>query len=273
MAARRQERESECARDLLRRANPVAMHSSIRGLRSNLFDRVGRGEHLILYGPRGGGKSTLVSQLHARFAKANTPCGVAQYTSCLDDITRTMESAYPEVNIQGVSRRTARARLWSAADRRGCVLLLDHLTKVSTVLVGFCRRLRGGIAGILFVIDVDVERERQRMRAKRLALSVRMPPVSTRQVRTLLRSRCAEHHLTVALDMERQILRAAQGRPGWIVQCTTLMPHSRYWHDGQLYPTLLCTDTEITLRQGHLRLLAPDADRASAHVVEPDVHP
>ncbi len=245
------------------------MHGSVRELRSDLFDRVGRGEHLILYGPRGSGKSTLVSQLHARFAKANTPCGVAQYTSCLDEIMRTMERAYPEVNIQGVARRTARVKLWNAADRRGCVLLLDHLTKVSTAMVGFCRRLRGGIAGILFVIDVDVERERQRMRAKRLALSVRMPPVSMRQLRTLLRSRCAEHHLTVALDMERQILRAAQGRPGWIVQCTTLMPQSRYWHDRQLYPTLLCTDTEITLRQGHLRLLAPDGHRTSADVAKP----
>ena len=89
------------------------------------------------------------------------------------------------------------------------------------------------------------------------------------QLRMLLRSRCAELHLTVPLDMERQILRAAHGRPGWIVQRTTLMPQSRCWHDGRFYPTLLCTDTELTLRQGHLRLLASDAHRTSAHVAEP----
>jgi hypothetical protein len=248
------------------------MHSSVRELRSDLFDRVGRGEHLILYGPRGSGKSTLLSQLQARFCRASIPCGVAQYTSCLDDITRTMESAYPEVNTREVARRTARARLWNAADQRGCVLLLDHVTKVSTAMVGFCRRLRGGIAGMLFVVDVDAGRERQRMRSKRLALSVRMPPVCVRQLRTLLRSRCAEQHLTVALDVERHILRAAHGRPGWIIQCTTLMPQSRYWHGGRLHPTLLCTDTEIMLRQDHLRLLAPDAPGGSADVAEPDMH-
>jgi energy-coupling factor transporter ATP-binding protein EcfA2 len=235
------------------------MHSSVRELRSDLLERVGHGEHLILYGPRGSGKSTLVSQLHARFARASIPCGFAQYTACLDDITRAMEAAYPKVNTQAIGRRTARARLWHVADQRGCVLLLDHLTKVSTAMVGFCRRLRGGVAGILFVVDVDVERERQRMRAKRLALSLRMPHASIQQLRTLLRSRCAEHRLSVGRKMESQILRAAQGRPGWIIQCTTLMPQTRYWHEGQLYPTLLCTDTEIVLRQGCLHLLAPDA--------------
>jgi energy-coupling factor transporter ATP-binding protein EcfA2 len=232
------------------------MHSSVRELQSDLLERVGHGEQLILYGPRGSGKSTLVSQLHARLARANTPCGVAQYTACLDDITGAMEAAYPEVNTQGVARRTARARLCSAEEKRGCVLLLDHLTKVSTAMVGFCRRLRGGVAGILFVVDVDVERERQRMRAKRLAISVRMPPVSIQQLRALLRSRCAEHRLSVGQKMEGQILRAARGRPGWIMQCTTLMPQACYWTEGQLHPTLLCTDAEITIRQCQLRLLA-----------------
>ena len=241
------------------------MHSSVRELRADLLTRLGHGEHLILYGPRGSGKSTLVSELRARFAKASTPCGVAHHTSCLDDITRTMESAYPEVNTEEVGRRTARARLRNAADRRGCVLLLDHLTKVSTAMVGACRRLRGGVAGILFVVDIDTERERQRMRAKRLALSVRMPPVSSRQLRTLFRSRCAEHGLSVGRDMERHILRAARGRPGWIVHCTRLMPHNRYWHEGQLYPTVLCTDTEITLRQARAQaaLRSLIRDRAS----------
>ena len=222
------------------------MHSSVRELRSDVLERLRHGEHLILYGPRGSGKSTLVTQLHGRLVRANAPCGVAECTACLDDITGAMEAAYPEVNTQAVVRRTARARLWSAAEPRGCVLLLDHLTKVSTAMVGFCRRLRGGVAGVLFVVDVDVERERQRMRAKRLAVSVRMPPASIRQLRALLRSRCAEHRLSVGQKTEGQILRAARGRPGWIMQCTTLMPQARYWHGGQLHPTLLCTDTEIT---------------------------
>ena len=35
-------------------------------LTAQLQNRLLRGEHLTLYGPRGGGKSTLLIQLHAR---------------------------------------------------------------------------------------------------------------------------------------------------------------------------------------------------------------
>jgi hypothetical protein len=38
---------------------------------------------------------------------------------------------------------------------------------------------------------------------------------------------------------------------------------SRYWPDGQLYPALLSTDADITLRLGPLRLLPPDVRGAS----------
>lgn len=234
------------------------MYSSVGELRTDLLTRLAHGDHVVLYGPRGIGKTTMTKQLYAQFIRDRIPCALCRSTTSLDDITRTMAAAYPQVATLDVSRKTARARLWDAADRRGCVLLLDHVTRVSTAMVGFGRRLRGGIAGVLFVFDVDVEREKVRMRHKRLALSARMPPVSMLKLRKLLRSRCEQAGLAVEPEMERQFLKTAQGRPGWIVQATILMKHPRYWHDGQLYPTLLCTDTEISIRQGGLSLLAPD---------------
>ena len=234
------------------------MYGSVPELRAGLFEALSHGRHLILYGPRGSGKSTLVAHLYARFLRANIPCALAPSTSCLNDITSSLEAAFPQVNIQAVTRRTARYRLWSAADRRRCVLLLDHFAEVSTAMVGFLRRLRGGIAGVLFVVDVDVERERIRMRkrARSLALSVPMPPASTRRLRVLLRSKCIERGCSIEPEAEYQLLRTARGRPGWIVLCATLISDARYWHNGHLYTTLLCTDTEITLRHGALRLLA-----------------
>lgn len=234
----------------------AAVYANVRELREDLFERVGKGQHLLLYGPRGTGKSRLVSELHGCFLRSNVPCAIAESTSHLDDITRALEAAYPQINVDLVNRRTARYRLWTAADRRRCVLLLDHLTDLSTAMIGFLRRLRGGVAGVLFVVDVDVERERVRMRrrARSLALTVRMPLTSTSRLRRLLQSHCVEHRCSVEPEAEHQILHCARGRPGWIVLCTTLMTNARYWHEGQLYPTLLCTDTEMMLRLGNLSL-------------------
>lgn len=225
------------------------MHRSIRELRLDLLQRLGQGSHLILHGPKGSGKTTLVKQLHERFRRAHVPCAIAPSTTCLDDITAALERAYPGVQTQTVSRRTARSRLWMAADHHGGVLLLDHVDEVSTAMLGFLRHLRGGVAGALFVVDVDVERDRERMRAKHLAaLSVRMPPMATARLRALLRAHCAESGIRLELHVESALLRAARGRPGWIVQCASLMGEPRYRHEGCWLPTLLCTDTEIALR-------------------------
>jgi len=233
------------------------MATQIRSLRSDLLARLRHGEHLMLYGPRGSGKSTLLAELETHLIRAGTPCARVASTCCLNDITRALEQAYPRVDTQEVARRTARARLWRAADVRGGVLLLDHLTDVSNAMVGFLRRLHGGVAGVLLAVDVEVERERQRMKPWRVgALSVRMPPTSASRLRQLLRSSCADRHLPLpGPQVERRLLRAARGRPGWILQCVQLQTREQYWHDDRLCVALLCTDSEIALRQRTLNFL------------------
>lgn len=211
----------------------------------------------MLYGPCGSGKSTLLAELETHLTRADIPCARSTSTCCLNDITRALEQAYPAAETREIARRTARARLWRAADVRGGVLLLDHLTDVSNAMVGFLRRLHGGVVGVLLAVDVEVERERQRMKPWRLgALSVRMPPTSAPRLRQLLRSKCADPRLpSLGPQSERRILRAARGRPGWILQCARLQSQARYWHDDRLSVSLLCTDTEIALRQGTLNFL------------------
>ena len=80
------------------------MATRIRSLRPELVARLRHGEHLVLYGPRGSGKSTLLAELETRLTRANAPCARSTATNCLNDITRTLEEAYPAVDTHEVSR-------------------------------------------------------------------------------------------------------------------------------------------------------------------------
>lgn len=230
------------------------MTRSISQFAPSLVTRLRRGEHIVLYGPQGSGKSTLLSELHTRLAARGVPCAISPATAHLDDITRALERAYPDVDTAGLARRRARSRLRSTADRREGVLLLDHATVVGTAMIGFLRRLRGGIAGVVLAVDVETARERERLRYRVLGTAtLAMPPMSSYRLRRLFRAQCADLDVPrLAPRDERRILRAARGRPGWVVQCARLATQERYWLDGSLYVTVLCADTEIALRLGHL---------------------
>ena len=237
-------------------------------LLASLMTRLRRGEHLVLYGPRGVGKSTLLAELEKRFVDLRVPCGRSSTTTSLESITHALERAYPTVETREVRRRTARWRLWSAADARAGVILLDHLGCVSNAMVSFLRRrLHGGVVGVLSAVDVDDERERAQMKPWRLgALSVRMPLASRRQVRRLLIARCRSLRLPpLHPDDEHRLVSASRGRPGWIVQCTALACDQRYWSHGRPLSSVLCMDAEALLRYGKLDLLRPaaNAQRAS----------
>jgi len=233
---------------------------------STLDERLRRGEHLALYGPRGSGKSAVLAELHTRLSRARVPCALSASTSSLDDITRALEQAYPGVQTLEVTRRAARSRLWWAADQRFGVLLLDHLSDVSNAMVGFLRRLHGRVVGVLSAVDVEDERGRHKMKPWRYgAFSVRMPLASPGQLRRLLHARCA----SLALpphdeEQEHRLVNQARGRPGWIVQCTELERDARYWCAHGLLISVLCTDTEAAVRLRALDLLRPPAARAAS---------
>jgi predicted ATPase len=237
-------------------AAEVSPHRLIQSRTLRLFSedlglRLRGGSHLILHGPRGAGKSTLLTLLRDENRAIGAPCGLAPETSGLGDVVAALAEAYPNTDIDGLGRRAARWRLRSAADRESGVLLLDHATTVTTAMLGYLRRLRGGIAGALLVVDVDTEHERDRLRAWRIgALSVRMPPTSDRQLYQMLTASIRRGALPeIEPKLAQQIAHAARGRIGWLGACIHRMKTQDYWGEGRLHLAALCTDTEIALRE------------------------
>jgi len=231
--------------------DPFIQSRALKVFATELGLRLRAGSHLILYGPRGGGKSTLLTILIRQNLSMGAPCGLAPSTSGLADIVAALEQAYPGTDIEGLSRRAARARLRAAADRVSGVLLLDHATSVTNAMLGFLRRLRGGIAGALLVADIDTARERERLRAWHIgAQSVRMPPTPDRQIRRLLDAAVEGGNFPeIEAKMAQQIAHAARGRIGWINDCIDRLRRPEYWRDGRLHLAALCTDTEIVIRE------------------------
>ena len=224
-----------------------------RGIRRQAADLVRRlraGEHLALLGPRGSGKTTLLDAV-AR-GLDGTPCGRSARTGSLDDITTAWQQAYPGVRTRGVRRRTARARLWAAADAETGVLLLDDTRLVNTQMKGQLRRLRGRIAGVALAFDVDSPRERTAVRQQRLGCAVvNMKPLEARIQRRILREHWERRGLPqLAPSDEGELIRAARGRPGWLVACAGLAAEPRFWRGDGLRTTRLALDTELTLRGG-----------------------
>ena len=222
-----------------------------------LQQRLLRGEHLTLYGPRGSGKSTVLTELHARLGRTGIPCAYSPCTTALDDITRALERAYPGVDTGEVGRRTARVRLCNAADRRSGILLLDHFRCNGSAMVSFLRHLHGKVAGVLTAVDVEAAAERSRMRPSRYgAMPVRMPLASARQLRRLLDERWGACRLPpLGGEAVRAFVQAARGRPGWIVQCAQLACERRYWCACGPLVTVLSVDTEAAVRYHALAMM------------------
>jgi len=229
----------------------TAAPKHLSSFRSDLASRLQSGSHLILHGPRGSGKSTLVTSMLEHFRSQSIPCAIAPQTMGLADVVTALAQAYADTDIQGLSRRATGVRLRLVADREPGVLLLDHTCEVTTAMIGFMRRLKGGIIGALFVVDIDSDFERERLVGwRRHAPRVRMPLMPNRRLQRLLQyAWVARNHPEIDTKTRRYIVRAARGRVGWLRECIRHLEIPEYWSDGRLHFRALCTDCEIVIRQ------------------------
>lgn len=228
---------------------PPRVSRHLESFAAQILSRLERGEHVLVHGPRGTGKSTLLAALQVRLRSRGMPCGLAARTAGLADIVDAIAMAYPRVAVDDVSRRAMAMRLRLAAEQRRGVLLLDHAVQLSTAMVGLLRRLRGGVIAVLLCVDADAPFEQACARSwRRHALGERMPLMADAQLRRRLCALCKLYGpLPERADL-RHLVRSASGRVGWLEQCARRLSDARYWQQQRLAVTGLCIDIEMSLR-------------------------
>ena len=208
-----------------------------RRLAERLLGRLLSGGTVLLLGPVGIGKTTILHKL-ARDARArDRPCGLAPRTATLRDVTRALAEAYPAVSGAARTQRSLRGSLRLAVEERPGVLLLDHLVAAGTATRGYLRSLRGTGLGVALAVDVDTPRDRARVRDLRLGHhELDVPPVGSRALASLLDCGLAGRTLPgpVLQPDRRRLVGGARGCPGRIVLLLQVIGDPRHWRDGRL---------------------------------------
>jgi hypothetical protein len=225
----------------------------------SLIDLALDGKTVLLLGPVGIGKTTVLGELARRARESGRPCGVSHRTDALGDLTRALSTAYSGLALEGRSQRAIRGGLRLEVERRPGVLVLDGLRGAGSAFKSFLRSLRGTGLGVLIAADVEHASDRRRVRT--LGLASRewgIPPLPPRHLRRVLESSVCDGALPHALAEEdrKAILEAARGRPGWIVMCVERLQSPRYWDRGRVRRELLSVDVAMAAA-GHSFADAP----------------
>jgi len=221
----------------------VSRDSRVDGLpgRKKLLDEVEEGvlhgSTLLLLGPLGIGKTSILRELSVRLRDHGRPCGFSPDTRCLGDITAALASAYPGTDASSLTQRSLRSSLRLAVERQPGALLLDHVTAAGTAMKGFLRSLRGTGLGVVLAADVENRRDHAAARALHLThMEITVPPLAGSAMATLLNDRlgrCPPPH-PMHGDDRRQLLRLAKGNPGRLAVFMELLSEERFWRDGRV---------------------------------------
>lgn len=225
-----------------------------------LAGHLDEGHFVLLYGPRGVGKTAVLQALAGRCSAAGLAVGTAERTATLADLVAALELAYPGVDVD-VTRQRARARLRLAAESSPCVLLLDHVGHVGTAFKSLLRSLRGTGSGVVLAADADNAREHERVRGLHLAhREIELPRLGAASIRALLRKLLATAsvaHPPHEDDVER-LVHAAEGLPGRATWFVAELAREAAWRDGRVRAEWLHTEA---LARSAQEILTRSAER------------
>jgi hypothetical protein len=214
---------------------------------ASLEDLGRQGYTVLVYGPLGIGKTSVLVELARRSQRKRRPCAFCPRTEHLAEVTAALARCYPEAATPRLQRHR-RSRLRLAVEDHPGLLLLDDFIYVGTALKGYLRSLRGTGLGVIIAADVDQPRDHVRLRQHGLAFrELALPPLRGSVMGRLLERELAKRTLPSPLAQEDRdaLIRAAQGRPGWIARLVAGATEIRYWHESRLAVDVLVADVLI----------------------------
>jgi len=211
-----------------------------------------RGQVVLLYGPMGIGKTSILEAVRRIVEKEDRPCGFSPQTSSLSDLTAALLRAYPDIDAEGRTPRQVRSALRMAVERNPGVVLLDHLRNAGTQFKGYLASFRGTRLGAIIAADVEVPRDHLRFRAMHLAYrEIKVPPLANRHLRRLLAEAldgkslphpCSEANASA-------LVKVARGRPGWILLMAELLQDPNYWGGGNVHVNSIQASVTIMINK------------------------
>lgn len=190
------------------------------------------GETVLLYGPLGIGKTSVLAELRRRLVKHGLPCGFAPDSRHLGEVTAALVSAYPSIDAQAFSQKRLRSRLRLTVENKPGVLLLDRFETAGTAMKSFLRSLRRTRTAVVLATDVENERDHALTRAQNMThIEVEVPPLPRSAMAALMDDLLGSTELPHPLHSEdrKSLLRLAQGNPGRLVTFVGLLSSSRFW--------------------------------------------
>lgn len=217
------------------------------------------GSAVVLYGPVGVGKTTMLQALAQRARQRGSPCGLVQRTAALSDFTQALMHAYPRVPTEGTQRQL-RGRLRMAVERRPGLLLFDNLGHTGTAFKGAVRSVRGTGLGVVFAADVDHPRDHERIRALGLSFhELELRPLHGNSMRALLQTLVEKRPLagTLTPDHLRALVAATEGLPGRAVYFADSLVDPSAWRAGAPRVEWLRTEALIRAAERYRQPLEP----------------
>jgi len=213
-----------------------------------LFSLACQGEMVLVYGPRGIGKSAVLAEVARKVRAVGKPCAVWPETETFRDVVLGLAEVYPEFLVEGRNHRQLRNAFRLAIEADPGVLGLDHFTSAGTAMKGFLLHLRRSGLGILITAEVDHPRDRARLRGMGLThWEVQVPPLLPQHLRVIFEEARRDFTLPHPLAEEGilALLEMTRGHPGWIRSILERLSAPRYWSNGKVLGDLLEIDVAI----------------------------